>query len=363
MNKKRKRILLTGPKIGYASGISTHVKNIIESELRNKYYFEHLPVGSGPEKESKKRKIKRISSNYVHFFKRARTFDLIHINTALTGKALARDFFFCFLCEVLKKRYIAQFHSGEDIKKFLSKKTGRNLFIWMIRKSEKSIFLLKSEVNEVKKIFDPSKIYQIYNGINIHHYKRIKKNFLKDEGIILGYIGRVDESKGVFESIAAIHALINQHHLPLKYCIAGYGPAEILLRRMVNDLKLNNFVTFKGTVQDHAKIQFWEELDIFLFPTKFYEGVPYSFLESLASGTPVITTRYGGMNEIVDLVPECKTVPVGDVDQIVLVIKNMFENRKKMTEISEKIKNRAEKYFSIESMTRNLDLCYEESLK
>ena len=36
-----------------------------------------------------------------------------------------------------------------------------------------------------------------------------------------------------------------------------------------------------------------------MFPTYFKEGLPYALLESLASGTPVITTNNAGISDVI----------------------------------------------------------------
>ncbi len=42
MKNRKPTVLITGPKIGTASGISTHIETIINSKLKEKYNFINI---------------------------------------------------------------------------------------------------------------------------------------------------------------------------------------------------------------------------------------------------------------------------------------------------------------------------------
>ena len=359
-NSYSNRILLIGPQIGYASGISTHIQSIKDSELKNKYKFIVFSAGSGENKETLKQIVNRLISGYIDFIKIANKFDLAHINTALTTKALLRDSVFCFLCKLFRKKILVQFHSGNEIENVLKNKLDNIILKIIFSMSDKCVFLLDKEVNMLKRIFCNDKIRKIYNGIDVSAFEGIKKKFDRKSFLSLGYIGRVNDKKGIFESLKVIKILTYDLHIPVKYYIAGVGPLIPFLMDITKQFKLENHVIFLGLVQNYKKQEFWQQIDIFLFLTNFPEGIPYAFLESLASGTPVITTRSGGLNEIVDLIPESIIVESNEIEHIANLIKELYYNIDQLDKISVSLKKRAKNLFSFDVMLKNIDKCYQE---
>jgi glycosyltransferase involved in cell wall biosynthesis len=78
--------------------------------------------------------------------------------------------------------------------------------------------------------------------------------------------------------------------------IAGDGPLRQELEAFTNKLHLTDRVTFVGALPDTAK--FLSELDIFVL-SSLSEGMPISLLEAMAAGLPIVSTRAGGVDEVV----------------------------------------------------------------
>ena len=84
----------------------------------------------------------------------------------------------------------------------------------------------------------------------------------------------------------------------VKLIIAGDGPEKDNLVKLVNDLKINDQVIFKGALKrEEVKIEM-NKCDVFALGSKF-ETFGVVLIEALASGKPVISTRNGGANDIV----------------------------------------------------------------
>jgi colanic acid/amylovoran biosynthesis glycosyltransferase len=87
------------------------------------------------------------------------------------------------------------------------------------------------------------------------------------------------------------------------FTIAGEGPMENELRRLVEELHLTGRVQFAGFLPQEALQQLFHESHIFLHPSETaggdVEGVPNALLEAMAGGLPVVATRHGGIPEVV----------------------------------------------------------------
>lgn len=113
---------------------------------------------------------------------------------------------------------------------------------------------------------------------------------------------RLVAKKGLASSLRAFAAFSKPFPLAT-FTIAGEGPMEEELRRLTEELGLNDRVRFTGFLQQEALQQLFRESHIFLHPSETadgdVEGVPNALLEAMAGGLPVVATRHGGIPEVV----------------------------------------------------------------
>ena len=81
--------------------------------------------------------------------------------------------------------------------------------------------------------------------------------------------------------------------------VVGDGPLKEKLVIMASDLKIANKVKFIGSVPHKETYLWYNAADVYCLPS-LWEGCPNVIIESLACGTPVVSTKVGG---IPDLVP------------------------------------------------------------
>lgn len=84
-------------------------------------------------------------------------------------------------------------------------------------------------------------------------------------------------------------------HLGICITIAGSGPDEEYLHKVLGQFTNVHFITYAST--DSLKIH--ENKDIAVIPTLGSEGTSLSLLEAMASGCAVVCTNVGGMTNIV----------------------------------------------------------------
>jgi glycosyltransferase involved in cell wall biosynthesis len=77
----------------------------------------------------------------------------------------------------------------------------------------------------------------------------------------------------------------------------GVGPAEQLLRKIVDDEKLSGRVQFMGWVESD---DIWPDIDLLLMPS-LHEGAPNAVLEALSHGVPVLASD---IPEHVEILPQ-----------------------------------------------------------
>jgi len=113
--------------------------------------------------------------------------------------------------------------------------------------------------------------------------------------------GRLTEEKGFDTAIAAAR----EAGAPL--VIAGAGPDEPRLRELASATGAD--VRFAGRLEPSALAQLRRRAAVVLAPSRWEEPCPYSVLEALAAGVPVLASDRGGLPE---LVGEEATLPATD---------------------------------------------------
>ncbi|MCJ1960819.1 glycosyltransferase family 4 protein [Novosphingobium mangrovi (ex Hu et al. 2023)] len=113
-----------------------------------------------------------------------------------------------------------------------------------------------------------------------------------DGTIVIGFIGRIKESKGVRvlqEAMKSIPA-----DVPVRLIIAGDGDPEYMAEvRALADERTE----FMGWCTPR---EFYEKVDLVVVPSLYPEPLPRSILETYRFGLPVIAAKSGGIPEVVE---------------------------------------------------------------
>jgi D-inositol-3-phosphate glycosyltransferase len=133
------------------------------------------------------------------------------------------------------------------------------------------------------------------------------------------YVGRFDPIKGIDRLLKAVAHLRRQQHLQL-LIIGGDGPETDEyqnLQRLARQLGIADSVSFVGRIDQDRLPQYYSAADVLVIPS-YYESFGLVGLESLACGTPVVSTPVGAMSTVLQngkagmLVEEAETVSLAD---------------------------------------------------
>lgn len=122
--------------------------------------------------------------------------------------------------------------------------------------------------------------------------------------IELLFVGRLVPKKGVDDALHAASAAARQG-IPLRLTIAGDGWMRERLTALAGELGLGNQVRFLGDATAEEVADLLAAADLFIAPSKTAEDgdqdAPTNVLkEAMASGLPVLSTRHGGIPELVE---------------------------------------------------------------
>lgn len=225
-----------------------------------------------------------------------------------------------------------------------------------IYKKKIDCIISPSEFNRQKLIEDglsAEKIVTMHNFIE-NTSEKIKTS---DEGYAL-YFGRLSEEKGILEAIKALEKIEDK-----ELYIAGEGPEKSKIEDYIKQNNLEKRVILLGFLNKEQIIEKISKCAFTLVPSTWYENCPYSVLETLEIGKPIIATNIGGVPE---LIIDNKTGLLYNKEhshELLEKMQELFANEELRKTLGKNAKEFATKEFSKENYYNKLYSIYEKSLK
>ena len=137
-----------------------------------------------------------------------------------------------------------------------------------------------------------------------------------DRSLHLLFLSNMMPEKGYLDVLQAV-GLLRERGVPLHAHFIGHWASDADRAAFETHLRsaaLGDSVTHHGGISDRERIRaFHLAADVFLLPSYHpTEAMPLAILEALNAGTPVITTRHGGMASMVHHEREAMFVPPRD---------------------------------------------------
>lgn len=118
---------------------------------------------------------------------------------------------------------------------------------------------------------------------------------IPDDAPLVLCVGRLAEVKGFGYLLSAMPELLARQP-ETRLCIAGDGPLQDDLAAQIERLGLGERVRLLGRRSDVERLL--SAADVFCQPS-LYEAFPLAVIEAMAMGLPVVSTRVGGIPELV----------------------------------------------------------------
>jgi len=127
----------------------------------------------------------------------------------------------------------------------------------------------------------------------------IKPNFIPDPGLgetnredFFLFVGRLSYEKGIDVLANAFAGLPTQKLV----VIGDAADSQAEMARFLD----NSNITLKGRLNKDGVLGYMKRCKALIFPSTWYEGLPFVIIEAFATGTPVIASRLGSMAELVN---------------------------------------------------------------
>jgi glycosyltransferase involved in cell wall biosynthesis len=200
----------------------------------------------------------------------------------------------------------------------------------------------KEELIKTKKI-QRDKIRTIPNGINPEIYKP----YLKKEcsaifpssdpnKLRILFLSRLLSSKGLGNLIKVIPTVLKR--VDAEFIIAGPGTYPGLE-------KMTKMVEILGYIPREKTPTLYASSDIFVLPS-YYENFPMTILEAMSSGLAVVSTRVGGIPEIIDNEKDGLMIQPSDIDGLSNKLIWLVENNKERIDMGRKARLKIQNKFN-----------------
>ncbi len=205
----------------------------------------------------------------------------------------------------------------------------------------------------------------IYNGVNLVEFDSEKVSDLRrrwgisQDGVIIGYTGRLVRSKGINTLIRAFAEVADKR--PQAFLVlTGDGPHKSEFMELADKMNLAGRVIFTGFVTSpllHAAAY-----DVGVLPS-YKEAFPFAIVEYFAAGCPVVATRVGGVHEIITDGENGFTVPAQDATQLAERLLQMVDDPSLRERLRRGARKAIEEMFSQDRMIDGFERFYQECIQ
>lgn len=199
------------------------------------------------------------------------------------------------LNQFLKLPFFVKVH-GTDVNENSKFPTRSRLMKKWLNKA-RTIFCASQALANIlsKQGIEEQKLVVNYNGVNSKIFYPLLEKPYRQHFV---FVGSLISTKGCNELLSAF-IKIKKKFPEMELDILGEGPMKSLLAEKISLHELCGSIRLRGSVPLPEVAEYIRQANILVLPS-YREGVPNVLLESFASGTPVISTRVGGIPEVVN---------------------------------------------------------------
>ncbi len=299
MNRVKPKILLIGPYPPPYGGIAIVVRDLLDSSLSKSYDLRLLKTRPPGQNE-----IYRFLYDLISLIKEFIRFSpsIVHIHTSY-DYGWIKHISYCLVSKLFNKKVVLHHHGIPEDSNY--EYGGKMNFVYPPKMglffTDHIICISDNIKDKVGKVTNIKKITTIKNGVNKEILKigKNRERFYTNVNIELLYMGAISERKGIMELLNIIKKIVSSFcGYKINPAIIGSGPLDEYVDEFISKNNLENKIFRKKIINEEEKIKILSENDIFILQSD-HEGLPIAILESMASGSLVITCPVGGIPEVI----------------------------------------------------------------
>jgi glycosyltransferase involved in cell wall biosynthesis len=321
-------------------GVSACVRNILSSDIGREYRIDYMAtMVDGP---WLLKLIMALQALFIFLFKISFFHaPLVHVHGS-KGASFYRKMIFILLAKAWRKKIIFHCHSGKFDQFYFDGPGWQKFLIRRVLSMSDRVVVLSPHWTGFFSQFVPqTRLRILENAVPLTSYQAERSKFPKANKPTILFAGLLTENKGVFDLISVIPKLVTK--VPsVRVLLAGSGDI-IKIQSMLRSLNVQGSVHFLGWVSPQELIRYYFRSHLFVLPS-YYEGLPMVMLEAMACGLPVVSTKVGGIPELIEEGENGILIDPGDKDALFKALTTLLTEpvlRDKMAEANiQKIKER-----------------------
>lgn len=167
------------------------------------------------------------------------------------------------------------------------------------------------------------------------------------------YLGRLSKEKGILNLIEAIGDIPNA-----KLLIAGDGPERERIEAYISEHKLDGRITLLGYQNQDSIHKYITNSRFVVIPSICNENCPYSVLEAMEIGKPIVASRIGGIPELIADGENGYLYKADDINELKEKLTLLLDNDDKVNLFAQKSRELYESYYSPDSYYNELIKIY-----
>jgi len=207
---------------------------------------------------------------------------------------------------------------------------------------------------------DPDKIRLIANGIPDPpggSGEEVRRELGIDASApVIGVVCELRAQKAL-DVLFEAAVLLREEFPGLAVLVAGDGPERQRLEAEVQRLHVNDTVRLLGIRRDVPALL--DALDVAVLSSD-YEGSPLSVMEYMAAGKPVVSTRVGGLPELIEEGRQGLLVEPRSPEALAEAVGRLLRDPEEARRMGVAGRERQQREFSLDAMVRRVEQLYEE---
>lgn len=293
-----------------------------------------------------------------HVYRHIKThgYDVVHAHSSKAG-AIFRTAAWMANCKcILYTPHCFYFQSSSEIRK---------LYVvierWLAKITSKIVVSYNEYQWALKeRICSPDQLTNINNSINFEEYKTLvdtvktKKKWGVDGRYVVGAVGRLTQQKNWEMLIEAAHHVIKSRPNVI-FIIAGDGELRDQLFEKIMELDIYDHFKLLGHID---KVEEVYKICNLIVSTSLWEGLPYSYLEAMHFGKPIVTTDLGH-KDLFENGDTAMLVEKESTQSLSSKIQELMDDKKLAARIGQGAKNRiSSKRYSFQRFITQHETCY-----